>query len=185
MPGDDLIADPRVVTTRAVSIDAPPERVWPWLVQIGQGRGGLYSYDALENLIGLEIHSANRIVPELQALAVGDDISLAPDNAMPLRVVVLRPNEALVIRTWDIPADAPVAAGDFFAGKIAGSWAWTLTPLPGGRTRLIARWRASWRNALPVTIVQHLALDPAQFIMERKMLLGIKERAERRQKTST
>lgn len=179
MPGDDLVPDARDVTTRAVTIDAPPAAVWPWLVQMGQGRGGLYSYDWLENLFGLDFHSAESIIPELQGLRVGETISLAPDNAMPLVVMVLEPERALVIRTCDRATGAPLPPGDYPKGEIAGSWAWMLEPLPAERTRLVARWRSAWRPSPAVTIFQALVLEPAQFIMERRMLLGIKARAER------
>ncbi len=81
MPGDELVPDPKITATRAITIGAPPEEVWAWLVQIGQGRGGLYSFDALGNLLGCDIHSASRIIPELQELHVGDLILLAPAEA--------------------------------------------------------------------------------------------------------
>jgi hypothetical protein len=78
MPGDELVPQPKITSTRAITIDAPPHEVWPWLAQIGQGRGGFYSYDALENLVRCDIHSANRIIPRLQRLHPGDLILLAP-----------------------------------------------------------------------------------------------------------
>ena len=83
LPGDELMADPTMIVTRAITIDAPPEAVWPWLVQMGQGRGGFYSYDWLENLFGLDIHNADRLEPEWQALAVGDQLRAAPASAGP------------------------------------------------------------------------------------------------------
>ena len=97
LAGDELIPEPKLSHTRAISIDAPPARVWRWLVQIGQGRGGLYSYDALENLIGCRIDSAERIVPELQHLAVGDLVRLGPERYPAFRVVELEPARSLVL----------------------------------------------------------------------------------------
>src|SRR5512146_440105 len=94
LPGDDLVPDPKLNWTHAVTVDAPAGGVWPWLVQIGQNRGGFYSYDWIENLMGLNIHSADRILPEFQTLSQGDRLSLAPD--MPgLPVAVLEPGRAL------------------------------------------------------------------------------------------
>jgi hypothetical protein len=83
LPGDDLVPEPRLGYTRAVMIEASPQAVWQWLVQIGQGRGGLYSFDALENLFGCDLHSAESVRPELQELRVGDEIRLAPGAGEP------------------------------------------------------------------------------------------------------
>ena len=98
LPGDSLVPAPRYQTTRTIEIAAAPESVWPWLVQIGQGRGGFYSYDLLENLLGLGIHSAHAVLPELQSLAVGDTISLDPEDQLPMAVVELEPARRLVLR---------------------------------------------------------------------------------------
>lgn len=100
LPGDEVVDQPRYQTTHAVTIDAPRGQVWPWLVQLGQGRGGLYSYDRLENLFGLGFRSADRIIPELQTLAVGDQVWLAPrDSAVPLwfQVLDIQPPQMLVL----------------------------------------------------------------------------------------
>jgi hypothetical protein len=82
VPGDDLITDPDLVATRAIAIGAPADQVWPWIAQLGQGRGGFYSYDFLENLAGCDIHSADRIVSEWQDIRIGDQIRLAPQVAL-------------------------------------------------------------------------------------------------------
>jgi hypothetical protein len=102
LPGDSLVPAPRYQTTRTIEIAAAPESVWPWLVQIGQGRGGFYSYDLLENLLGLGIHSAHAVLPELQSLAVGDTISLDPEDQLPMAVVELEP-----ARGWCFAAGRP------------------------------------------------------------------------------
>jgi hypothetical protein len=96
LPGDDLIADPDLTATRAITIRAPASQVWPWIVQLGQGRGGFYSYDFLENLIGCGIHSADRIVPQWQDLKPGDQVRLAPQAG--LAVAHLEPGRSLVLR---------------------------------------------------------------------------------------
>ena len=175
-PGDDLIPDPRYETTHAVTINAPADAVWPWLVQIGQERGGFYSYEWLENLLRLDIHNADRIIPEFQHLEVGDTMSLAPDNAAPLTVAVLEPSRALVWRTG--PPDHPLEPGDYLRGELAATWAYLLDPVDADRTRLTVRWRSAWEPSALGSVPNGLVLEPSHFIMERKMLLGIKERAE-------
>ncbi|WP_198285884.1 SRPBCC family protein [Saccharomonospora marina] len=162
MPGDDLLAEPDMLSTRAITIEAPPSDVWPWLVQMGSGRGGAYTYDWVENLLGLDMHSVDEIVPELQNLDLGDVLPVG-SNGPALRVEVLRPEQALVLRSAD------------------GQWVWafTLSPLPEG-TRLVSRNRIATPGASPPRRAFNFAvMEPGSLIMERKMLLGIKERAER------
>ena len=96
LPGDDLIQSPNLAATRAVSVRASADQVWPWIAQLGQGRGGFYSYDSLENLVGCDIHSADRIVPEWQDIGVGDEVKLHPEVA--LAVAALEPGRSLVLR---------------------------------------------------------------------------------------
>src|SRR5664279_5588585 len=96
LPGDDLVPDPGLTSTRAITIAAAAADVWPWIVQLGQGRGGFYSYDALENLVGCQIHSADHVVPEWQSIAVGDEIRLHPEGG--LMVALVDPGRALVLR---------------------------------------------------------------------------------------
>ena len=100
LPGDELLAKPAIVTTRAVLVDAPPEAIWPWLVQMGPGRGGAYTYDWIENLFGLGMHSADTILPEFQDLKAGDAQRLGARGPV-LRVAVLEPRRALVLRSDD------------------------------------------------------------------------------------
>jgi hypothetical protein len=174
-PGDELVPTPRHIWMRAVEIAAPPSQVWPWLVQMGQGRGGLYSYDWLENLAGCDIHSVDTLMPELQHLAVGDPIRLVREGYpadLVLRVAGLVPEQALVLETPN--ADQPLDAGDL----PHMSWAFVLRPTSTG-TRLIARTRADFRRTFAAYLSNQLMLEPVQFLMERKMLLGIKARAER------
>ena len=119
LPGDELLPRADRTTTRAITIAAPPHEVWPWLAQMGQGRGGLYSYDFLENLIGCDIHSADHIVEEWQHVTVGDPFRLHPDVA--LDVVVVEPNHALVVR-GGVPMGDAAPPYDF-------TWAFVLDEL--------------------------------------------------------
>jgi hypothetical protein len=100
LPGDDLLLEPDIMSTRAVTVDAPAEYVWPWLVQMGPGRGGAYTYDWIENLFGLGMHSADEILPQYQRLTVGDEFQLGAHGPT-LRIAVLEPRRALVIRSDD------------------------------------------------------------------------------------
>ena len=179
LPGDDLIADPLYATTRAITVQAPAEAVFPWLVQLGQNRGGFYTYDALENLLRLDIHSADSIHPEWQDLEPGSDyVSLDPEHTMKLTIVQLDRPRAFVIRTGG-PDEAPQEPGDFFKGEIAASWAFIVEPLSATSSRLLIRWRASWRETIPAAFARAFLLEPAHFVMEEGMLRGVRRRAER------
>jgi hypothetical protein len=155
-----VVVRPTFVSTRAVTIEARPAAVWPWLIQLGQGRGGLYSYDRLENLFGLDIHSAARIVPDLQRLEVGDRVSLGKGAHMVVHAV--EPERALLLRHPD---------GDW-------SWSFVLEPLANGSSRLTVRNRWTIERARPAERLGLKVAELPAFVMERKMLLGLKERAE-------
>jgi hypothetical protein len=175
MPGDDLIPHPKMTSTRAVSIGAPPAEVWAWLAQIGQGRGGFYSYDVLENLARCDIHSAGHIIPEFQPLHPGDLIRLAPGQAPCFRVATAEPSRVLVLAAADPVTHAvrPVATTP---DELGSTWQWLLRPVDGGQgTRLLARQRYSYPARQ--SVLWHL-VEPVSFVMERRMLLGIKARAE-------
>ena len=104
LPGDEIIDDPSMITTRAITIDAPPEAVWPWLVQMGQGRGGFYSYERIERLVGLDIRNADQIVPGWQRLEIGDQIRMAPPKAGPdagFTVAAIDPYRSIVTIAGD------------------------------------------------------------------------------------
>jgi hypothetical protein len=178
-PGDDLLPRPLVHTTHAVTIQAPPEQVWPWLVQIGQGRGGFYSYEQIENAMGLRMENADRILPEWQNLQVGDVVPLAPDGAMDVPVVILEPQRALVLhgdsRLPNGKGGPPIPAGQF----LAVSWGFYLVEQAGGATRLVERFRLDYTPTAANELIYKLFLELGAFVMERKMLLGIKQRAER------
>ena len=161
MPGDEVVPDPSFDATRALTIQAPPEQVWPWIVQIGTGRAGFYSYDLFDN--GAR-PSAGRILPQLQHTQVGDWVPMSSkvNDTTAFKVKAFEPNQWLL---W---------------GKPHSTWAWTLTPLDGGRTRLVTRLKAKydWHSpalALGTVIIFELG----DFPMMRKLLLGVKSRAER------
>jgi hypothetical protein len=179
LPGDDLVPAPVYQTTHAVSVRAPAEAVFPWLVQIGQNRGGFYSYDLLENLARLDIHSADRIHPEWQGLTVGEDyMSLDPDDYMKLTVRVLERDRAFVVRSG-APGEPPQAAGSLFRGEMAWSWGFYLEPEDASVTRLMIRTRAAWRPTVAAAFGRAFGLEPIHSFMEIGMLRGIRARAER------
>jgi hypothetical protein len=171
LPGDDIKPDAGISVTHAVTIDAPPRNVWQWLVQIGQDRGGFFSYDFIENLFDLDVHNVYEIRTELQDLKVGDFVRSAHkgwlggrfDDKAGWFVVGLEPESFLVLRD-EIEQ---------------GSWSFVLRPIAGGGTRLIIRARGD-RPASLLRWMFHLTVfEPAHFVMERKMLLTLKELAER------
>jgi hypothetical protein len=163
LPGDNLVPHPTATSTRAITIHAPARKVWPWLMQMGQDRGGFYSYTFLENLLGADIHNRDHIVAEWQERRVGDLVRSVPADYLDGRlgkdigwyIERLEPNRLLVLRGWG---------------------AFVLHPIDGQRTRLIIRTSGSIKG--PWRILDHLILQPVHFIMERRMLLGIKEQAE-------
>jgi hypothetical protein len=175
LPGDEVVSEPRYITNHAVTIHAGAPLVWPWLVQLGQGRGGLYSYDWLENLLGFDIHSADRIIPEFQHLEPGDTIRLVREGYfadLRYEVIAVEQERALVLRTPGNPED------NFAKGLPYGSWTFALRKIDEQTTRLIARTRSDFRPSVAGYIWNKYGLEPAHSIMERRMLLGIKARAE-------
>jgi hypothetical protein len=196
-PGDDLVPDAPVVETRGVEIDAPPDAVWPWLIQMGYNRAGWYSYD----LVDMKGASVDRIVPELQNLAVGDLVPNSPDTAFVVRA--LEPGRALVLYADEKTVEEQVAAararkaaGEAIeetpanlkaAGKMmpamagfAASWAFVLRPLAEGtRTRLVERFRVRMPAPEgPAAAALAGAFGFGVFAMTRKQMLGIRDRAE-------
>lgn len=170
LPGDEVIPHPELEATHALTIRAPVAAVWPWLVQVGQDRGGFYSYSWLENLVGCGLRNADQILPECQTLQVGDSVRLHP-KAPPLPVLVVEPYRAIVLGGSEQETEPP-------AGTTLGTWGFFLREIDAQTTRLIMRVR--WRRApgLLSWASNYLLLEPAHFVMERKMMLGIKARAE-------
>ena len=162
MAGDSLIVDPTYSGTMAVVVNAPPEHIWPWLVQMGYQRGGLYSYDGLDRLFGyLDRPSATRILPEFQHLAVGDKIPLGRGPAWP--VAAAEPRRALVLDMRNM-------------GGIDWVWQFGLYPVDEKRTLLVSRSRVRARTVWAWLLTS--VIEPAGFVMTRRMLLGLKQRAE-------
>ena len=156
MPGDDVVGVPRYRTTHAVTIQAPVQRVWPWLVQMGQGRGGLYSYDRLENALGLQIHSADRIVPELQDLQVGDVVRMVPEGMQPdlaFSVLRLQAPTLLLLGAVTSREDA------FTAGMPFPCWTFALNPPVTGTPAWWCGSRATssppWWGCWPTSTLWH------------------------------
>lgn len=174
LPGDELVGAPAVQTTEGVWIDAPADAVWPWLVQMGQDRGGLYSYQALENLFGLKVRNADRIHPEWQQLCVGDAVRLVPRGwlglraglALPVAEVVAGQSIVLRVDPAALPRRLPLDA----------VWSFHVMPRWEDRCRLLVRSRARMR--LPGEILGAELSGPVVSLMTRGMLLGIKRRAE-------
>lgn len=168
LPGDRRLPDPDAESTMAISIDAPPGAIWPWLRQIGQDRGGFYSYEWAENLAGLDIHNADRIVDEWQGLAVGDTVRLGTADRFPdatLEVVEFEPNRSLVLQT---PAEPTWWV-----------WSFVLHPVDEATTRLLVRSRIRLPENPIVRFGALGVLDPVSFVMTHGMLRGIRTRAER------
>jgi hypothetical protein len=158
LPGDELVAKADYVATRAITIDAPPRDVWPWLVQIGSGRAGWYTYDRMDNA---GVPSATEIIPELQRLAVGDLIPMVAGKDIGVRVKELEADRRML--WWD-------EQGEY-------SWEWLLEPVDG-RTRLIQRLRVT-RHPWTRRMLYELVAANGDVVMQRKLLRGIKQRAER------
>jgi hypothetical protein len=158
LPGDELLENADGVSTRAITIYTPAERVWPWIAQLGPSpRGGAYTYDWIENLLGLDMHSVDQILPECQHPEVGDTIGFGANQ---MRLERVEPGRVLAWRSAD------------------GNWVWTFVlEERGGATRLISRNR--FRLPTLAARVGMIPMEPASLVMERKMLLGIKQRAER------
>ena len=162
LPSDELTPHVSGQSTHAITIDAPVSAVWPWLVQVGQDKGGFYSYAWLENLMGCRMHNADHIVPEYQHLQVGDKLWLHP-KAPPLPVLIVEPERAIVFGS---NTSEP------------GTWGFYLKPIGQHVTRLITRGRGEWKPTLLRNLINYAVFEPAHFIMERKMLLTIKRLAE-------
>jgi len=171
-PGDELVPQAQWTATHAVSIAASPQEVWPWIAQVGQGRGGFYSYQRLENLAGCEIENTQRILEEHQDVRVGDKIRLHVDIPPMTAAIVDKPTTLVV--SGDPSADAG-------AVEISSSWAFLLVEQPDGTTRLLSRTRYHHGGGLRAKLMGGPYLvEPISFVMERKMLKVIKGLAEGR-----
>ncbi|MGY1700256.1 hypothetical protein [Geodermatophilus sp. SYSU D00766] len=172
LPGDDLVPEPATQTTLGVTVAAPPEEVWAWLVQMGADRGGMYSHDRLENLIGLHIHTTDEIREEWQSLGVGDRVVVVPAGWGPLpdgyafRVALVDPPRALVLR--QAPPEHPWN----------GVWSFHVLEEAPGHCRLLARSRTEVDPRRAARVAGRV-VEPVVLVMTRRMLHGIRDRAER------
>jgi len=164
-PGDDVVSSANYQAMMAVDVNAPPEAIWPWLMQLGRARGGLYSYDWLDRLFGfLDAPSAKTLLPGVGPLHPGDQVPIGKDPKWYYQVRVVEPNRALVM---------------FLEDPRAGwKWSWSFILVPEGRrTRLLSRSRSYVPRRFG-TIAMWAAIELPAFIMTRKMLLNLRERAE-------
>jgi hypothetical protein len=177
-PGDDLVPRPKWQYTNAITIDAPITDVWPWLVQIGQGRGGLYSYEWLENLVGCDIHNSNQIIQEFQHLEVGDSVRLAAEmSGYP--VAIVEPDRVIVLHADTRTGPTPIPGGTKSEDYWVSTWVFFLDKLDKRRTRLISRLRSDYNPRMRNRLLYGPCLvEPISTMMQRKMLMGIKQRAE-------
>jgi hypothetical protein len=159
LPGDELVTKADYVATRAITIHAPPQEVWPWLVQIGSGRAGWYTYDRIDNA---GVPSATEIIPELQQLQAGDLIPMVAGKDIGLRVKELEPHRRML--WWD-------EQGEY-------TWEWLLEPIDQQTTRLLNRLRVT-RHPWTRKMLYELVAANGDVVMQRKLLRGIKQRAER------
>ena len=178
LPGDELVPNPMLGYTHAIRISAPPADIFPWLAQIGQGRGGFYSYDGLENLAGCQIHSADKILPEHQNPNPGDLVRLGPQGYPCFSIAAIENSKALVLvsadpKTGELVNDNPLTE----KGYSIASWQFALEPEDAQSTRLLVRQRLAYSPDL--AWVWRLT-EPINFVMERKMMLGIKSRVEKK-----
>ncbi|WP_435345788.1 hypothetical protein [Haloarchaeobius sp. HRN-SO-5] len=168
LPGDEMVPEPGDETTRAVTVEAPSEAVWSWVVQLGQGRGGFYSYTWLENAVGADIHNVDRIVPELQDLEEGDSIRMVREDYW-----LQSPLTSMTVEYVDRGRTLVLQGHD------GGTWTFHLEPMDEATTRFIVRGRKPETRTAIGYVARYLAYELPHFVMERGMMLGIKDRAER------
>lgn len=163
LPGDEYVSYSRGGYTQAIDIRAPVSSVWPWVVQIGQDKGGYYSYELLENIVGCNIHNADRILPKYQDIKIGDRLVMHP-KAPTIPVIIVEPEKTLV-----------------YGGKqdenTANVWVFFISD-GGGFTRLISRWSFNYKPGMFNKIIYNWLIEPIAAVMQRKLMLGIKKRAE-------
>lgn len=176
LPGDALVAEPATQVTRAISIDAPPESVWPWIAQLGADRGGFYSYACLENLFGLGIHNADVIVPEWQHRSVGDLVAADAAATGGWYVMQVVPGEALVLLVGDVRTGRPLQRDTGMKWEFL--WTFVVRAAPGGGSRLIVRERVAFGSRVTALVMAPIGF--VSFVMTRAMLTGVKSRAEAR-----
>jgi len=170
--GDELVERPQLESTRAITVNAGAERVWPWIVQLGQGRGGFYGYDRLNNLLGCRVRSADRIMTEFQTIGEGDMIRVHPLHGCVVGMV--NPGRALVLRAASMESAFPLDPDD--SPYVAVTVAFILFERDDGTTRIVIRERCEctrWYRRLMMELLSLIS-----FLTIRKMLLNVKERVE-------
>ena len=175
LPGDTWASPDAYTWTHGLEIDAPAAAVWPWVVQVGQDRGGFYSYEFLENLVGCGIHNADEIHPEWQELRPGDVLKLHPQ--MPMRVVEVEAGRYFVAASSVEPPNGQATDADVQPVKV--SWLFLVEAVDALRCRFISRFRLDVPAGAPTGFGPWL-MEPVGFVMDRRMLLGVRERAQRR-----
>lgn len=179
LPGDERVPQPIVMQTLAITIQARAAEIWPWIAQIGQERGGLYSYELLENLARCQMRNADRIVPEWE-LHVGDLVRLGPPGYPVHAVVGLERGCWLLLAGADIKTGKVAESQPGRAEYVDFSWVFYLDEQRNGTTRLLTRTRLDYApRSFGLKLVWEWLTDPIGFVMTRKMLLGVKQRAER------
>jgi hypothetical protein len=179
-PGDDAVPAPRWAWHHAIEIAAPAADVWKWIVQLGQDKGGFYSYEALENLAGCRIDNAERIHPEWQSLRVGDALRLHP-RVPPFPVAWVEPGRGFVVALRvEAETGAAVPPGaELPAWHVAASWGFFVEALAADRCRFVSRYRVSYPDDLRLELaLGPTFVEPVGTAMDQRMLEGVKERAE-------
>jgi proline iminopeptidase len=177
LPGDTFVPNPRSELTNAITIQAPPEKVWPWFVQLGCLRGGWYSYDLLDNG---GIPSADRIVPKYQDLRVGDTVKATPDGSFGFPAAIVEPERVLSLAgTMNTATGQSAEAGDpSLEAYFSGDQTFYLEPVEEKATRLIFRMRTDWNPTFMNNLIYGSIVEPISFVMGRKMLRTLKRRNE-------
>jgi hypothetical protein len=177
LAGDQIVPRPRSEITCAITVNTPIEQVWPWLIQLGSQRAGWYSYDLLDNGAS---PSADRILPEHQQLAIGDKVLLTPDGRLGYPVAALEPHKTIVLGgTIDTRTGEGINPGDPLPeAYFSGINVFVFDRVDETITRLIFRQRLDWNPSFANTLIYRIFLEPISFVMGRKMLKGIKRRAE-------
>ena len=180
LPGDELVLNPKLRMTWGITINAPIEDVWPWVVQIGQGRGGFYTYQFLENITGCEIYNADRILPEHQHIPLDAGVSLA-SGMPPMSVALHEEGHYFFLHTCMDMTTMEVfdPKQDSYPEKVMNlGWGFYLQEISENQTRFLSRWLTDYNPALINKIAINIFLEPIGFVMGRKMLIGTKQRAE-------
>ncbi|MCW5515866.1 hypothetical protein [Muriicola sp. Z0-33] len=178
-PVDEIVPNPKSAFTHGVIIQAPASDVWPWIAQIGQGKGGFYSYEALENISGLNIYNSDRVLSEFQHPKVDDMVAFGPEQAYP--IVYCEPGRGMAIENW-----LDLDINDTFDPKQSSpsnilhlTWLWYIEEIDEKSSRFISRNRVTYTSSAKTNFIFKVLLEPIVFAMDRKMCLGIKKRAER------